>query len=128
MSDDMHSVLSTEEWSARSAQRSFSESVSINRDGTLAIDIGDWRAENLPALIALANAALPDDAPHKITWQMVDRLRIAEGHRKTCPRYMMLSDYEGDSSVPPCDCLAVENANHVADILASLLPPRVDVA
>ena len=46
------------------------------RDGALNVKASD----RLPALIALANAALPDDDPRKITREWIDRMRRASAY------------------------------------------------
>lgn len=57
--------------------------------------------------IARANAALPDDDPRKITWEMVDELRFASER----------NEREGDVDL-------AGSLNRIADILARYLPPR----
>ena len=60
------------------------------------------------AVIALANAALPDDDSRKITWAMVEALRGCAG------------DFETSSKSHSC----YRNLHRIADVLASYLPPR----
>lgn len=71
---------------------------SLPTDATEPVDVVAmyvaYRADQIPALMALANAALPSDSPYKLTWEMVDALRAHE-------------------------------ERHFANVIASLLPPRV---
>jgi hypothetical protein len=123
MTDKIEPALSAEEWDMREATR---EDTHVRLDWfngppTLYIDnlsnaplsISDECESShggvpaLIAMIALTNATLPDTDPRKITWGMVDAIRDAEpswGERDT----------EG---------LAL--LRHIADALASYLPPRV---
>jgi hypothetical protein len=58
--------------------------------------------------IAVANANYPDDDPRKITWAMVDQLRVCA------------EEFETSSKSHTC----YRGLRRLADILASYLPPR----
>ncbi len=60
MEDSIAPALSAEEWAFRSG-------ITLGVHGSL------------PRMIALANAALPDDSPYKITRGDVDALRLESG-------------------------------------------------
>ena len=93
-------ALTPEEWHIlrlRSAGKMIGETVR----GFL---VFDQYKEDQVAAIAVANAALPDSDPHKITWAMVDDLREVDGRLD-------------DDALRP---LVVR----IADVLASYLPPR----
>lgn len=67
---------------------------------------------DLPALMALANAALPDDHPGKLTWEQVERLReLAKDVEAEWPY-----EHEGPRDAGFLRALAAA--------LGSLLPPR----
>lgn len=69
--------------------------------------------QNLPAkIIALANAALPDGDPRKITRAMIERLRLAAS-----------TVFEYDSTSPDVQALAAFVGRH-ADALEAYLPPH----
>lgn len=74
------------------------------------------RVQDMPQVIALANAALPDDDPHKVTREKVERLH--EGARA-----MMNTHYERCTG--GCTCERESDALAAfADTLASYLPPE----
>ena len=106
MSDEtkIEQALSAEQWAKEDVGL-----VWIDRDGPAAClgIAGDWDsipAEALPAAIALANAALPDNDPRKITRRLVDAIRIATEQANTPSHY--------------------EALHAIADALASYLPPE----
>lgn len=71
----------------------------------------------LPEVIALANAALPDGDPRKITREWIATLR--QPHADDCMMWA-LSDYAGAQQ---CNCGGDEKLYAIADVLASYLPP-----
>lgn len=82
-------------------------------DGTL-----DVSSASVPALIALANAALPDGDPRKITQEMVDDLhKTVRDTLFACGEFCISKDN--------CDCneRAARVEGYVA-ALASFLPPE----
>jgi hypothetical protein len=81
------------------------------------VGYGDDSCADMARLIALANAALPDHDPRKITWAMVALLNAMIGRTRDTLRF--------DGS--PDGRLAWVGLLHVvqlADALASYLPPR----
>jgi hypothetical protein len=75
------------------------------------------RAEHMPALIALANAALPDSDPRKITREMVAAMRdAAHSAESRHDRSGELVDYETQRQF-----------EQWADALSSYLPPEPEV-
>lgn len=116
MSDPTAPALSAEEW----AKREFAEG-DISFDATMGrftvvmdtwSDYGstDRDVKRLPALIALANAALPDTDPRKITREMVAQLRRAAD--LMCEAKWGVLEPEGNTVA------------RIADALASYLPPE----
>lgn len=129
-------ALSAEEWTAYGFRRENETIVQHEGDGRavelLCYDQAAWLSENmvtisdtewgpraLPGLIALANAALPDDDPRKITWAMVDAIRKSshdiEAEHDT-PGSPLYDDYVLWEQFTALD--------GSADVLASYLPPR----
>jgi len=66
------------------------------------------------ALIALANAALPDGDPRKITWAMVDALLCVVQQDTDAQRW---GPFDGEIE-------GAAGCQRLADALASYLPPR----
>ena len=102
--------LTPEEWAKGSADRGlYGVDWQRHPDSPIALFIADASETTsvdrpaLPALIALANAALPDDSPYKMTQQDVRCLEIAA---------QSALDY-GDQVI------------RIAAKLAALLPPEV---
>lgn len=114
MADDtkIEPALSAEEWArAMSPGRP----VFVGTPNAISDAIGDRILDNYghfeglsdgdaPALIALANAALPDDDPRKITHQMIDDIRESMD-------YIEVERH-------------IETIGRIADALESYLPPR----
>lgn len=120
MSDEtmVEPALSAEEWALRlkGDHNVYEDGIAPNGVGVIThqglavtYDTGfllDIEAKYVRALIAVANAALPDDDPRKITWGMVSDLRQAAA------RLVRTGDHRG-----------VDLAGH-ADALASYLQPE----
>lgn len=121
MSEPITPALTAEEWRITSA--------AVARDFAITALKNEFKDEygecmlaeplSLPAVIALANTALPDADPRKITWAMVDALRNLfessdflayeePGHR---------ADHEETKRVG-------DLAYQCLDAIASYLPPR----
>lgn len=95
------------------AQTWFNEQETARLDGwTLQQSLASRYEYERPAeKIALANAALPDSDPRKITWAMVQMIRtLAEEHQ---------DDGDYDEMVAH-----IAAGNAIADALASYLPPE----
>jgi hypothetical protein len=94
MTDRLEPALSEEEWARV-------------HDGTARWAVLDMAPEVQRKMIALANAALPDDDPRKITWEMVTVIREA-------------------AHVPQHDGATWEDerVTRIADTLESYLPPK----
>jgi len=126
MSDEIRPALTADEWAKTSFIRPDSTFTAYGSDGRVfeaaaynmaaeclpdsELDIGDtiWTGEPVASLIALANYALPDDSPYKITQADVELIRdSAEEFRVSWP-------------VGERGLLAV------AAKLAALLPPQAD--
>lgn len=78
MSDEITPALSAEEWAQREAVRASTEISAL--DGSVMLVDPDAPstvvlAEGVPALMALANAALPDGDPRKLTREDVALIR-----------------------------------------------------
>jgi hypothetical protein len=72
-----------------------------------------WK-DRIPAVIALANAALPDSDPRKITRAMVDAMReVARAAEAQHDQSHEFADYE-----------AAQRWTRWADALSSYLPPE----
>lgn len=76
--------------------------------------IGLTNVANVAALIALANAAFPDEDPRKLTWETVDALRRSEKTLESASHPVL--DHEA------------QLLGDLADVLASYLPPRAATA
>jgi hypothetical protein len=116
MSDPIQPALSAEEWAKNLNDRGGLEIQAFPEESSISIQ--DWGAmsgvtvgsEDLPALIALANAALPDSDPRKITREMVDGLRREADRAEYADR---VGDNAGMTDL---------DARRIADVLASYLP------
>src|SRR5690606_31579793 len=108
MSDEIRPALSAEEWEGSTADV-LDGYVDLDT-GTVDVRLGGAGSQSRSqhddawALVALLNAALPDDDPRKLTWAMVDAIRSAAWGAE--------SQDEEDTA------LAAANA------IAALLPPR----
>jgi hypothetical protein len=94
-------ALSPEEWANLSV---FKGETAAQHRIMLALN-GGGTVAHMPATIALANAALSDDDPRKITWAMVDEIREAASFI-----------HEVSEEQP--------KLKRIAAALASYLPPR----
>jgi hypothetical protein len=89
-------------------------------------DLRWFRDEDIPALIALANAALPDTDPRKITRDWLADLRIAQNEAQEAAWRSCMNGEPGK----PCDeCQRAVDGfkarlQAIADALASYLPPE----
>jgi hypothetical protein len=142
MVDEIRAALTAEEWSASEATRDAHDaramgacnSVSRNSDtGELFVremygarlhpredQIATVYVEALPALIALANAALPDGHPNKITRRLVDAVKWSAGAvRNEAAEFRKLGD---EQVARNRDAIAADLATAGA-VLAALLPP-----
>lgn len=125
-------ALSESEWAARRFDRENEAIVQHEYDGTpwvatcyaqsadldediLKVSDAVFGPAAIPALISLANAALPDGSPYKLTWEMVDDLRSEAERGEFAER---TSDNARFSSIDP------RTARRMADTIAALLPPR----
>lgn len=130
-------ALDSEEWASHETLRGFDGSVVRigmgavvvgdvpRRAGVLFAKLNNGIAEYplpviegaaLPALIALANAALPDDDPRKITWRRVGILRAAIQR--------ILGEVQGDDLDSKLSRAGLYELDALADALQSYLPPR----
>jgi hypothetical protein len=74
-----------------------------------------WNGDDGPSVIlALANAALPDTDPRKITWAMVDALLCVVQQDTDAQRW---GPFDGEIE-------GAAGCQRLADALASYLPPR----
>lgn len=78
MTDTIAPALTPEEWNRRAALRDGTEIEAVE-GGNLGLNAFDEAiligAEEFPAVLALANASLPDDSPYKITREDVELVR-----------------------------------------------------
>lgn len=132
MPDQIPPALTFEEWEAQTRQSpSLGESEQIfvdRRDGVAYFGVrahDTWRGQpytgavlasprTMRAAIALANHALPDDDPRKITWAMVDAIREVVKNAD-------FADRVGDNAAIITNADVLER---IADALASYLPSR----
>lgn len=123
MSDELKPALTPEEWRDAEVRPAFAQA----RDRNPAADAifqfyadkygyADYlKQDDLPKVIALANAALPDDSPYKITPLDVERLRnAARSMRAGIPV----------PAFAPLDYLTTGDLLRLADKLAAILPPE----
>jgi hypothetical protein len=117
----IQSALTDEEWERRVIDRihgtdhsgPYAYSRFVKGDPaspSLAVDSADWTPDALPALIALANATLPDSDPRKITRRHTSLLRVAVG--------AMWSGKDRNNRP------AAVALDRLADTLESYLPPE----
>jgi hypothetical protein len=114
----IQSALTDDEWERRIIDRihgidhsgPYACSGVAKGNPSLSVDASDWTPDALPALIALANATLPDADPRKITRRHTSVLRKAIG-------VMWSSENPNDRPT------AVE-LDRLADVLESYLPPK----
>jgi hypothetical protein len=123
MSERIAPALTPDEWAAKETRTPDHVRVAllVDEDGTF-LEVGDGRSsadtwliasEGMPQTIALANAALPDSDPRKITRARVDALR--EVAREI--------DAENKGMITQCGW-ADDFLNGLADALESYLPPE----
>ena len=124
MTDTIPPALTSEQWNAGEVTRgeecesgSFNAYIDGNgrclNVGNNCIESESWHdnGRNIATIIALANHALPDDDPRKITHALVATLR----------------QYSGDLSrmeLPAHYADATRRIWEIAEVLDSLLPPR----
>lgn len=78
MTNEIRPALSAEEWAGRHAKRALRVFLDARGGITVAGDSGGAGTHDpatLHAIIAIANASLPDDDPRKLAWEDVDMLR-----------------------------------------------------
>lgn len=123
MSDAIEPALTREEWASleydgRARVYEAIEGLPPSTVLHVTDDLNVFGRDDLPALIALANAALPADDPRKITRAHVALLR--DPHTQDCSMWW-LSDYPGAQQ---CDCGGDERLDALADAIAAYLPPE----
>lgn len=122
MSGELRPALTPEDWGKRSHNnQETGVGVWLDEDG-LGTGCDPFGAEtthvrdpgDLAAVIALANAALPDDSPYKITHDLVDFLRSAAHDAEA--RY--------DNTDEVADLELARQLERWVGALGALLPPR----
>lgn len=123
MSDRIEPALDAEEWESKVARRGagYPSFIAMPEPGLTVVGAASaYEHEQsvevvtgaIPALIALANAALPDDDPRKITRSTVNELRAVAAQLPT-----MGAGPNGEDIPDP-------DLSHLADALESYLPPE----
>jgi len=112
-------ALTAKEWSEALAWR-FGITDYLVRPAEL-LGGGQNSPSDLARVIALANAALPDDDPRKITWAMADDAR--EAYRSAVILATHAQNSGDETERQRYRALAIRYAV-LADALASYLPPR----
>jgi hypothetical protein len=121
MADEITPALTPSQWAARS------NDCAVIHDGALRLPgIGEWPDEAAPldatdalGVMALANAALPDDHPNKLAWADVEVVT------RILPQWMAAARGESvtiDLATSPQDVL--ERLSALAAKLSALLPPE----
>lgn len=134
MSDKIESALTAEEWKERRVRFVGLPELVLHDDGDgmeLVVYAGDciWEklkfnqapAIDLPSLIALANAALPDSDPRKITREDVEVLRSAAEDLEHACEYGRWCRWCIDHSLGLANRVRLKR---LADALESYLPPE----
>jgi hypothetical protein len=131
MSDRIEPALTLEEWANADGptyDRPYCMIFPADAaSGGIVVSVGSERAwvapQDLPPAIALANAALPDDDPRKITHDMVAAIRdVADTLDRVCGAKMIGSvQVHGPAGSA---YLLRDDFGAIADALESYLPPE----
>ena len=106
MTPEIEPATSAEDWAVH---------IEAARDAGLSLQAYLWAGQAYPArTIALANAALPDSDPRKITRHHVERLRMV-----AATLHMRESGMAGPMTI------VSNELNEIAEALESYLPPEV---